>query len=225
MKKCDSVQDMCERASRIAENSVMNHRHGAVVIHDGKVVAEGYNHESSGMKHQFSIHAEVDALSKVRKLSKAFLAECEMIVVRIGPQTFKNALKLSMPCTRCKNYIERLGIRKVYYSTNDEFDDVVRGSQMFTTNTEKFFEMRKASSLYTQRRKFQNEIDPTPGTHNTPCGSVGGSSSSSGASSAASSSSDEECLQRSTLNARGRPHSQSLQQRQRRQQRQQQCDM
>jgi deoxycytidylate deaminase len=74
------------------------------------------------MCHGFSIHAEVDALTKV-KGRKNILSEAELYVARIGkfnpaaPSTF--CLKYSKPCRECSKAILKQGIRKVYYSTTE----------------------------------------------------------------------------------------------------------
>lgn len=104
------------KAARAALKSCMTHKHGCVIVaSDGTVVCEGYNHHKIHMNHKYSIHAEVDALYKAKK-QRWKLADCEMYVVRIGP----GRLKYSKPCHDCAAVIERHGIRRVYYSTEDE---------------------------------------------------------------------------------------------------------
>lgn len=143
MKKADFIEDIRQRATHIAKHSGMNHRHGALVIYDGKIISHGYNHEHPALKNQYSIHAEVDALTKIKKLGKHVLSKCELVVVRIGPESFNNVFKLSMPCCNCTKYIQRLGIKKVYYSTNDEFDNHLRMHEDYTDSHEHIIQMRE----------------------------------------------------------------------------------
>jgi deoxycytidylate deaminase len=101
------------RAARIAMKSTMTHKHGAVIVRGDEIIAEGFNHHFVHMYHRFSIHAEADAIYKVKRHPN--LPDCELYVVRIGPQ----CLKYSKPCADCRKCIEKHGIKKTYYSTND----------------------------------------------------------------------------------------------------------
>ena len=106
-----------QRAARAAQRSSMTHKHGCVIVFsDGNTVC-GHNHHDIHLTHSFSIHAEVDAMYKASK--SRHLRDCHMYVVRIGVDA--NTLKLSRPCSACRKKIEKVGIRKVYYST-DEFE-------------------------------------------------------------------------------------------------------
>jgi deoxycytidylate deaminase len=107
-------------AAEVAMNSEMNHKHGAVLVHKKNIIAVGYNYYLAS----FSIHAEVAAISQLKGRDKDVLSECELYVVRIGPQKYDNALKYSKPCLNCQNYITKKSIKKTYYSTNYEFDNL-----------------------------------------------------------------------------------------------------
>jgi deoxycytidylate deaminase len=108
--------DVFDRASQVARKSTMLHRHGAIIVHDGEIVAEGYNHLALYMEHAYSIHAEVDALTKIKTRGKKFLEECTLIVVRIGTDKMNNPFKDSKPCESCQRAIKNYGIRRVFYS-------------------------------------------------------------------------------------------------------------
>lgn len=111
-------QIFVERASQLAQKSpCKTHRHGCVIVKDNEIVAEGYNHHCTYLHHQFSIHAEVHALSKL-KYNRKIIPQCDMYVVRIGTDNMGNPLKFSRPCSDCTKAIEKSGIRKIYYSTN-----------------------------------------------------------------------------------------------------------
>ena len=120
---CNSRQHFfMEQAVKMAKKSVMEHKHGAVIVHNNEIIATGYNYRQYYMCHGFSIHAEVDALTKL-KGRKNLLAEAELYVARIGkynpaaPGAF--CLKYSKPCRECSKAILKQGIRKVYYSTEE----------------------------------------------------------------------------------------------------------
>jgi deoxycytidylate deaminase len=82
-----TLSQFVELAERVAEKSHHKfHKHGCVIYKNGKVLATGFNR----MFNKRSIHAENDALSKIRNIKG-----CKMIVVRKG-------LKMSKPCLHCQ---------------------------------------------------------------------------------------------------------------------------
>lgn len=125
--ECAQIKDLhqkhenyIERAMDLAAKSdMMNHRHGCIIVSNrGKILAEGYNHYWGPF---MSIHAEVDALSKIHKNQKKNISQCTMYVVRIGTDKMGTPLKYSRPCEKCTEAILKSGIRKVYYSTSLNF--------------------------------------------------------------------------------------------------------
>jgi deoxycytidylate deaminase len=98
----------------------MTHRHGCVIVDriSGNIVASGFNYHNSHLFHRFSIHAEVDALMKIKK--SVDMSGYDMYVVRLGPSKFyepKNLeLKFSRPCEACTRAILKSNIGRVYYS-------------------------------------------------------------------------------------------------------------
>ena len=102
-----------------AKKSPMSQKHGCVVIHKNKVVATGFNKQVEPFS-LTSIHAEVNALIKAKKiLNKSELKQAKLMVVRIGTNSMDNPLKYSKPCKVCQNFIEKLGVQLVYYSTSN----------------------------------------------------------------------------------------------------------
>lgn len=126
-RQCNDRQYLfLKRAMTVAQKSTCIHqRHGCVVVKDGEIVAEGYNHHQTHLYHKFSIHAEVHALSKLRKFNKKFISQCTLYVVRIGTDNMGNPLKFSKPCKDCTRAIEKSGIKRVYYSSNSEFEALI----------------------------------------------------------------------------------------------------
>jgi dCMP deaminase len=126
-KNCKEKQDyfLKKAATYAVRSNVKNHKHGCVIVKDGEVIADGFNHHVNHYEHTFTIHAEVDALTKVKKL-KNILSECELYVVRIGTDLMGNPLKYSRPCVNCTKAILKAGIKKVYFSTDDEFNNIFK---------------------------------------------------------------------------------------------------
>lgn len=113
-----SQSKFLERAAKIALKSNMYRQHGAVIVIGDQIVAEGYNHDYIRLCHKYSIHAEVHAINKARKL-RMDLTEADLYVVRIGKQSMDYPLRYSRPCESCAEYIKKVGIKRVYYSLNE----------------------------------------------------------------------------------------------------------
>jgi deoxycytidylate deaminase len=126
-KSCKDKQEFfLRRAANIASRSnVRHHRHGCLIVKDGEVISEGYNYHTSHFEHKFTIHAEIDALLKLKK-NKKILSECELYVVRIGTDLMGQPLKYSRPCPDCTRAILKAGIKKVYFSTDDDFNKIIK---------------------------------------------------------------------------------------------------
>lgn len=126
-KACNLRQKtFLDRAAKVALKSPMTHKHGCVIVCDGEIIAEGYNFYYTHMFHKFSIHAEVDALNKLKRkaLSKKSLHDCELYVVRIAQAlSFQHCLMYSKPCNDCQKAIRKSGVKRVYYSTSCEYEE------------------------------------------------------------------------------------------------------
>jgi deoxycytidylate deaminase len=106
-------------AAKIAIKSPMfNHKHGAIIVYRDKIIGSGFNYYMS----DFSIHAEVAAIASIHKKKRHILNECDIYIVRIAPDRFKNTLKYSRPCANCSNIIIKNNIKNAFYSTNYEYD-------------------------------------------------------------------------------------------------------
>ena len=113
-----------EEAAEIALKSNMQQKHGAVIVYKNKIIATGYNEICDYMNNNFSIHAEVSAISKMF-YNKKLLEFCDIYVVRIAPPIFDNCLKNSKPCKNCTNFIKKYNLRNIYYSTSYKFEEIL----------------------------------------------------------------------------------------------------
>ena len=109
-------EDIFDRVTCLAKKSAMTHKHGAIIVRNNEIIAEGINHMAPFLMHSYSIHAEIAALSKVRGKNKKFMEECTLLVVRIGPPSKDFAFKMSKPCENCEMAIRKSGIKKIFYS-------------------------------------------------------------------------------------------------------------
>lgn len=91
-------------------------KHGAVIVKGGRVISIGINKNrnhptivsSEHIKTHCSVHAEVDALRKVKNAKGATI-----YVARVNK---RGQDRLSRPCDRCHKAIKDAGIRKVVYT-------------------------------------------------------------------------------------------------------------
>lgn len=115
------------KAIQVAKKSTFRYQIGAVLLKHGKVLSTGFN----SMRHQSkfktthyegSYHAEVSCiLNAIRASSVESLKGCTMVVVRVRNS---GELGLALPCKSCYDIIQKMGIKKVLFSTNDGFSEV-----------------------------------------------------------------------------------------------------
>lgn len=116
-KESDKRQEyFLHKAAQLAFRSGMGHRHGCIIVdfQTDEILSSGYNHTAMHMYHKWSCHAEIDALRKIKR--SVDLSNAELYVVRIGPESLNNPLKMSKPCEGCSKAILKSGIKKIYYS-------------------------------------------------------------------------------------------------------------
>lgn len=118
MRRCRG-NPFVERAVQEALKSTMDHKLGSVVVYGNEIISMGHNKHCDTMSNLWSFHAEVAALMQLKRLPRSQLKECEMYVVRIGPPSSKCAVRMSKPCKHCAKFIEDMGIRRVFYTTNE----------------------------------------------------------------------------------------------------------
>jgi len=114
------------KAIHEAKKSKCAFKVGSVIFNKKKIISVGHNHSQRSVrritkkfiKKENSIHAEVCAIINARQNLKG----CSILVIRINN---KDEMRLSKPCEYCQNYLEFVGIRDIYYSTEE-------GIQRFT---------------------------------------------------------------------------------------------
>lgn len=112
-----------DKAAKEGIKSCMAHKHGCVIVYDGIVIAKGHNKwRKDSDKENYSVHAEVDAIRRAGKKYKYLLPRSDLYVVRVACAEFERCFKYSKPCSTCQKFIRKLGIKRVFYSTNAEFE-------------------------------------------------------------------------------------------------------
>ena len=112
-----------DRAICEAKKSCMEHQLGCVIVKQNAIVASSCNTYAETFKNAWSVHAEVAALMQLRKKPRKYFQDCTMYIVRVGTEQMEYPMKLSKPCESCESVINAVGIKRVYYSTNDEFEE------------------------------------------------------------------------------------------------------
>lgn len=111
------------KAAEIALKSNMLHKHGAVIVYKNEIIASGFNELCDYMNSNYSIHAEVSAITKLFH-NKKILELCDIYIVRVASSRFDNCLKNSKPCKSCTNFINKYNLRNIYYSTSFEYEKI-----------------------------------------------------------------------------------------------------
>jgi len=102
------INEIMDLAESIANKSECKVKVSCILIdNNNKVVATGYNHHAlNGRKMgKYTIHAEMDALSKVRKPSNNLTAFI-----------FRDKGKIITPCRACQKLLDTYGITKIWHT-------------------------------------------------------------------------------------------------------------
>ena len=102
----------CQEACK----SLLHHKHGAVLVYKGEIISTGFNNFKSGKCVSLrSIHAEMDAIMKVRKIPNArnILKNCDIYVVRVNSE---NDIIMSKPCCECSKLIRKFNLKRAFWS-------------------------------------------------------------------------------------------------------------
>ena len=116
------LMDPVEIAKKCAMHSEMRYKHGAVILHEGRIISYGWNRSIKGKSGTGaavgpaanSFHAEVDALCRLQKRYRPMLPRCTMVVVRVND---RDCLKNSKPCENCRRTIMEARVGKTLYTT------------------------------------------------------------------------------------------------------------
>tara|TARA_B110000259_G_scaffold175579_1_gene210926 strand:- start:2008 stop:2634 length:627 start_codon:yes stop_codon:yes gene_type:complete len=112
-----------KQAANYAKHSNLTHKHGCIILYNDKIISWGHNKKHPSLKN-YSIHAEIDAINRLNRKykNKKTISNCSLYVVRIrNGLNDKDSLKMSKPCINCGNKINKIGIRKIYYSVDSDY--------------------------------------------------------------------------------------------------------
>lgn len=92
----------------------LDHPMGATIVYKNKLISSGYNKTHTHPKSPcYGIHAEVDAILR----SRCDLKGCDIYVYR---ETKSGVPSMAKPCVACMGMLIEKGIKRVYYTDNNE---------------------------------------------------------------------------------------------------------
>ncbi len=119
------------KAKEIAEKSNFKRVHiGCVVVYHNTILAYGCNEDKTDtIQYEYNayremipnkgkpinhfVHAEIKALKKIRYLDIDF----DKVKIYIYRADLNGQMAMCRPCEACMNYIKKLGIKSIYYTT------------------------------------------------------------------------------------------------------------
>ena len=101
-----------------AMKSNMTHKYGCAIIFRNKIISTGYNYYKlyngkiynnlcSYEQNKYSIHAEKDAIQKIK--NKTILKDCKIYIIKIKKNNFEEGI----PCEMCYNLLRKYKLNKI----------------------------------------------------------------------------------------------------------------
>lgn len=134
MKPSKTQQSYFDIAKKISEFSTFhrsNIRVGCIVIYRHRIISSGFNSDkTSPIQKKYnqirfnedtphSLHAEISALSSL--LWRDFDIDWSQVSLYIYRERQDHSLGKSRPCPSCMRLIQDLGIRDIYYTTEEGY--------------------------------------------------------------------------------------------------------
>lgn len=118
-------QKFLDKAIELSKTSTCTHKHAAVLVRGSKIVSAGINSlrndpyfmEDDAAKFHAAEHAEQSCLRMAKKMDN--LSGAIMYIARTNR---RGEPMNSKPCIRCITAIKEAGIRKIFYTINNEMD-------------------------------------------------------------------------------------------------------
>lgn len=100
---------------------VSTFKHFAILVDKSRIISIGFNDISRPTDLvKFPLggrHAEPDAIANLDDLN--IIRKCNLISIRLNP---RGELRLAKPCDICHTFLVKMGIKKIYYSTEFGFN-------------------------------------------------------------------------------------------------------
>lgn len=112
------AQQFINMAINEAKKSTCKQKIGAIIFKRKSIISKGYNYSSRSVKSvtkkflrwSTSVHAEVACILNAKRDLKGY----NILVIRVNKQ---GKLRMAKPCDHCLAYLNHVGIRHIYFST------------------------------------------------------------------------------------------------------------
>jgi len=102
---------------RIALKSDVSKKHAALIESSGRVLSLACNKTICYNHFPYTLHAEEHAINMCKSNTKG----ATIFVLRVNSQ---GKLRNSKPCPECMATIKRAGIKTIYYTTNNGWEEI-----------------------------------------------------------------------------------------------------
>lgn len=110
-------------AQKVSKKSTHRQFHlGSVIVKKNKVISIGFNQAKTHPKstHRYNqIHAELDAIISAERKE---LRNCDIYIYR---EQADGRLAISKPCSYCESAILKAGIRRVFYTDDGQYKQLI----------------------------------------------------------------------------------------------------
>jgi tRNA(Arg) A34 adenosine deaminase TadA len=126
MSKIDKYFSIAKKEAKKAKNE--DYKHGAVLVKGGSIISVSHNVSiPSKFADRYKIHGGIATrhaeINCVLGLDKKVTSGAVLFVVRVSRG---GNLRLSKPCPMCRSVLEYVGVKKVYYSIDNDEYGVIR---------------------------------------------------------------------------------------------------
>lgn len=110
-------RDECVRKALTSD--VKKSKHLAIAFRrNGSLISSATNQLVLGNPKQFSIHAEISLINKLRKIkAKERFGNITILVMRFSK---RHGWKLSRPCPNCQRILEKYGVNTILFTVDNE---------------------------------------------------------------------------------------------------------
>ena len=120
-------------AKHIALMSDYNKIHiGCIAIYNGTIISVGWNQNKTHPIQKYynryrdfvndngtldKLHAEIDCISKIKYMD----IKWDKVKIFVYREMFDGSMGMARPCPACMQYMKDMGIKNIYYTTNDGY--------------------------------------------------------------------------------------------------------
>jgi cytidine deaminase len=155
LQLCDAKIELYKDIQNVCPD-ISGHRHIAFIIDNSNIMQYGYNN-IRGLTYNIPVHAEIDAINKLKKFHKNQKIKIDILVLRVKRN---GEYGMSKPCQNCIGKMDKIAmvrgyvLNKIYYSLdNGNFEcnsitDLKKDTRVYET---RFFRNSKKNKINTKK--------------------------------------------------------------------------